>query len=168
MPYVMTAERVIAVLLVYASLFVLIRMHKKSIDRSERKTFWFIALVWAVSVFGGNIMLARMNLMSPLPIVNNFMHTFLWIGLCLAWLYLGIRDRESMVVQFIAFATFSLVVKVFEHQLFGTWDHDHFFHIFRGNAAYILGWSLADGLYPPLTLFGLRLVKRHISGLIVA
>ena len=64
------------------------------------------------------------------------------------------------------FATFSLIVKYAEQLLFGTWEHGHFFHVLRGNFAYVVGWSLADGLYPPLTFYGLRLISRWVPGLI--
>ena len=33
--------------------------------------------------------------MSFLPWINNFMHTFLWIGMCLTWIYLGGPSRRS-------------------------------------------------------------------------
>jgi len=69
-------------------------------------------------------------------------------------------------MQFIVFATFSLIVKYAERLLLGSWELDHFFHVFHGNFAYILGWSLADGLYPPLTFYGLRLLGRRVPGLI--
>ena len=36
----------------------------------------------------------------------------------------------------------------------------------RGNAAYVIGWSLADGLYPLFTLLGLRLAGRRIPRLV--
>jgi hypothetical protein len=93
------------------------------------------------------------------------MHTFLWIGICLTFLYMGVRDRQPMVVQFVVFATFSLVVKIVEQVVFGTWEHPHFFHVFQGNAAYVVGWSLADGLYPPLTYYGLQVVQRWVPAL---
>lgn len=163
--YTVTPERVLAVLAVYAALFAVIRTHKKRIRPDERKTFLVVGGLWAVSVFAANYLLYRVGLMSFLPWVNNFLHTFVWIGGCLTFLYLGIRERESMISQFLMFATFSLVVKVAEQQLFGTWEHGHFFHVFQGNTAYVLGWSLADGLYPPITYFGLRLLGRRISGL---
>ena len=38
--------------------------------------------------------------------------------------------------------------------------------LFKGNFAYILGWSLADGLYPILTLYGLRLLAPRVPGLV--
>ena len=46
-------------------------------------------------------------------------------------------------MQFVAFATFSLMVKLTEQKLFGAWASDHFFFIFRGNWSHLLGWSLA-------------------------
>ena len=52
-----------------------------------------------------------------------------------------------------------------EQIVFGTWDLDNFFGI-DGNGAYVIGWSLADGTYPILTLYGLRLAARWIPGLI--
>ena len=72
-----------------------------------------------------------------------------------------------MVVQCALFFGFFLVVKYAEHFLFGTRELDHFLHLFRGNFAYIMGWSLADGLYPVLTLYGLRLLGKRVPGLIV-
>ena len=156
---------ILEVLLVYASLFVVIRFTKKGFDADERKTALVVGGLWATLVFIANILLERAGLMSPLPLVNNLMHTGLWIGICLTFLYFGIREREPIWAQCVAFAIFSLVVKVAERILFGTWEHGHFFHVFRGNAAYILGWSLADGLYPIITILGVRLLARFIPGL---
>ena len=84
-----------------------------------------------------------------------------------ARLELAVREDQPMVIQCIAFATFSLIVKYAEQLLFGTWELDHFFHVFHGNVAYVLGWSLADALYPPITFYGLRLLGRWVPGLIV-
>jgi hypothetical protein len=165
--YAITPVRVLGLLAFYAALFVIIRLLKSSIEPAERKTFFTIGGAWAVAVFIANYLLYRAGLMSFLPWVNNFMHTFLWIGVCLSVLYLGVREDQSMAVQFIVFATFSLIVKYAERLLLGSWELDHFFHVFHGNFAYILGWSLADGLYPPLTFYGLRLLGRRLPGLIV-
>ena len=160
--HTVTPVRVLALLLLYAAVFTIIRAIKPRLRREEVPTFAVVAAVWAVSVFVANYLLYRAGVMSFLPWVNNFMHTFLWIGICLSWLYLGVRDTQPMALQFVIFATFSLVVKVAEQTLFGTWEHPHFFHVFDGNAAYVLGWSLADGLYPPITYLGLRLVGSRI------
>jgi ABC-type transport system involved in cytochrome c biogenesis permease subunit len=162
----MTTFGVLPLILFYMALFIVIRTHKPWVERRERRTFLVIGGTWAVTVFIANYLLYRAGLMSYLPWLNNFLHTFAWIGVCLTFLYLGLRESQPMIVQFIAFATFSLIVKYAEHLLLGTWEHDHFFHAFRGNTAYILGWSLADGLYPPLTLYGLRILAKRIPGLI--
>ena len=156
---------VLILLLFYAALFVVIRTTAHRVAPEERWTFFVIGGGWAVSVFIANYLLYLIGLMSFLPWVNNFMHTFLWIGVCLTWLYLGVRRTEPMVLQFVIFAAFSLVVKYAEQMLFGSWELDHFLHVFQGNTAYVLGWSLADGLYPPLTFFGLRLVGRFVQNL---
>lgn len=164
--YTVNVGTVLAVLAIYAALYVIILGFKLKICARERKTLFVIAGSWAVSVFIANYLLFLAGLMSFLPWENNFLHTFLWIGFCLSRLYLGVREDRSMPAQFVIFATFSLVVKYGEQMLFGTWEHGHFFHVFRGNTAYVLGWSLADGLYPPLTLWGLRLLAKRVPGLI--
>jgi len=162
-----TPLRVLAVLAFYAALFVIIRLTKGRLDRDERRTFAAIGLAWAVPVFAANYLLHLAGLMSFLPWVTNGMHTFLWIGLCLTWLYLGVRTERPLLDQFVLFTTFSLVVKYAEQLAFGTWELDHFFHVLDGNFAYVMGWSLADGTYPVLTLLGLRLASRRIPGLLV-
>jgi hypothetical protein len=163
---VITPLRVLGVLAFYAALFVIIRLSRERIEPFERRTFVAIAIAWAVPVFIANYLLYKAGVMSFLPWVNNFMHSFLWIGLCLTWLYLGVRETQPLVLQVVLFTTFSLIVKYAEQKLFGTWDLDNFFGI-DGNGAYVMGWSLADGTYPILTLYGLRLAARFIPGLAV-
>jgi hypothetical protein len=164
--YHVTPLRVVGALLFYTGIFVIIRRYKRRIEPDERKTFVAVGLVWAVSVFIANYLLYKAGVMSFLPWVTNFLHTFIWIGLCLTWLYLGIRDDEPLVVQCIVFGVLSLIVKYAEQKLFGTWDKDHFFFDdLSGNGTYVLGWSLADATYPILTLFGLRFASRFIPGL---
>jgi hypothetical protein len=165
--YTMTPLRVLALLAFYTGLFTIIRLVKPTIAPEERKTFYTIGGVWAVTVFIANYLLYRIGLMSFLPWIDNVLHTFVWIGVCLSFLYLGVREDHPMLSQFVVFATSSLIVKHAEQLLFGTWELDHFFHVFHGNASYVLGWSLADGLYPPLTFYGLRLLGRWVPGLIV-
>jgi hypothetical protein len=162
-----TPLRVLVLGLFYGALVVVMSMHGRRMEPEERKTFLMVGAVWAVSVFIANWLLYKAGVMSFLPWVNNFMHTFVWIGLCLTYLYLGIREQKNLLVQCVIFATFSLVVKYAEQLLFGTWELDHFFHIIQTNWAYVLGWSIADGLYPLLTLYGLRIASRRIPGLVV-
>ncbi|SRR2546425_10869993 len=161
----MTPVRVLAILLLYGALFVVIRAYRTPGTPDERRTGLVIGGCWGVSTFIANYLLYRAGVMSFLPWVNNFLHTFVWIGVCLTVLYLGVRRSQPMATQVVLFATLSLVVKVAEHILFGTWELDHFFWVFRSNAAYVLGWSFADGLYPVLTLYGLRLLSRVMRGL---
>jgi hypothetical protein len=163
---VITPLRVIGVLAFYAAMFVLIRLSRGRIADFETRTYVAVAVAWAVPVFAANWLLYKAGAMSFLPWVNNFMHTFLWIGLCLSWLYLGVRETQPLWLQFVLFTTFSLLVKYAEQKLFGTWEHDNFFGI-GGNGAYVMGWSIADGTYPILTLFGVRIAARYLDGLAV-
>jgi len=156
--YTITPFRVAAVLALYALLFLIIRTNKKHFSGNEKEVFRFIGLSWAISVFLGNYAFYRIGIMSFLPWINNFMHTFLWIGICLSYLYISVRDKEPMLIQCLHFATFSLIVKYAEQMLLGTWEHDHFFFVFKGNLAYVMGWSLMDGLYPIITKCGLKLL----------
>jgi hypothetical protein len=163
---VITPLRVLGVLAFYAAVFVIIRLSRSRIEPFERRTFVAIAVAWAVPVFIANYLLYRAGVMSFLPWVNNALHSFLWIGLCLTWLYLGVRETQPLVLQVVLFTTFSLIVKYAEQKLFGTWELDNFFGI-GGNGAYVMGWSLADGTYPVITLLGVRLAARFIPGLAV-
>ncbi len=162
-----TPLRVLGVLGFYALIFIVMRLTKKRVDPIEKQTFLWVGAVWAISVFVANYLLYLAGVMSFLPWVNNFMHTFIWIGFCLTWFYLGVRETEPIWAQCAMFGFFSLIVKYAEQRLFGTWDMDHFFFSWlHGNGAYIGGWSLADASYPILTLFTLRLVARRVPGLI--
>ena len=164
--YDITPLRVLGVLAIYALLLgLIVLLLRPRIERYERPTALAIAGVWAVSVFIANYLLYRAGAMSYLPWVNNFLHTFIWIGICLTVLYFGVRETKPMWEQFLWFFAFSLVVKYVEQWLFGTWDHDNFFGI-PGNFVYVLGWSLADGTYPMLTRFVLRRVASGIPGLV--
>jgi hypothetical protein len=163
--YDVTPLRVLAVLGVYAVLLVVIWRIRPRIDRVELRTAAAIGLVWAVSVFVANYLLYRAGAMSYLPWVNNILHTFIWIGICLTILYLGVRETAPMWQQFLLFFAFSLAVKYAEQWLFGTWEHDNFFGI-EGNFWYVLGWSLVDGSYPLLTRFVLRRAARGVPGLV--
>jgi len=166
MTYTITFARVLAVLLLYGALYIVARTYNPSTPAVERRTALVIGLTWAVATFVLNYLLYRAGVMSFMPWLTNFLHTFVWIGGVLTVLYIGVRRRVSLASQMVIYAVFSLFVKIVEHTVFGTWDHPHFFYVFQGNAAYILGWSLADGLYPPLTLFGLRLLARRFPGLV--
>ena len=152
------------VLLVYAALFLVMRHGHAHVELNFRRTYWALFWGWGIGTFVGNYVLYRLGVMSFLPWLNNFLHTFVWIGLCLGFLFAGTYRRPA-VEQFLLFAIFSFIVKVAERTILGTWELDHFFFI-RGNLAYIIGWSLMDGLYPTLSGLALRVLRRFIPGLI--
>lgn len=151
-------------LLLYGGLFVVMRPITRRVEPDFRHTYRVLFWSWSVGTFTANYLLYRAGVMSFLPWLNNFLHTFVWIGLCLSFLYAGVY-RNSMAEQFIVFAVFSFIVKWAEQELLGTWEHGHFFGI-DGNLAYIVGWSLMDGLYPVISLVGLRWLSRFIPGIV--
>ena len=163
----MTLAQIAILLLFYAGLFLVISLHGQKLTVAERKTFIFVSISSAVIIFVANYLLFRLGVMSFLPWPNNFMHTFLWIGICLVYLYFGVRGRRSVAAQYGMFVVLSFIVKYAEQRLLGTWELDHFFFI-KGNPAYILGWSLVDGIYPIAVSLGLRLVGRFVPGLVLA
>jgi hypothetical protein len=97
--------------------------------------------------------------------LNNFIHAFIWIGLCLGFLY-GISYKRPLWELLVLFTIYSFVVKVAENKILGTWEFGRFFFI-DGNLAYIIGWSLVDALYPIGSAVVLMLAGRFIKGLVV-
>ena len=158
-----TLTSYLVVLLGYAALFEIIRTIHPRIDPDYKRKFIALYIGWAPTTFIANYLLYRVGVMSFLPWLNDFFHTFIWIGLCLGFLY-GAVQHKSMLDQFALFAIFSFIVKWGEYTVLGTWELNHFFMI-KGHVAYLLGWSLADGLYPVLSFYGLTLLGRYIVGL---
>lgn len=154
----------LVVLAIYGALFIMMRYGNERVELNFRKTFWILFAGWSVSVFFGNYLFYRLGIMSFLPWLNNFLHTFIWIGLCLSFLYAG-AYRKPLLEKIALFAIFSFIVKWAERTVLGTWELDHFFFI-HGNLAYIIGWSLMDGLYPIISAFGLKLVSKSVTGVI--
>ena len=160
--------QIIGILILYLALLLVMqgfRSHR--LGKEERKTFIVIGAVWAIFVFAGNYLFFKIGIMSFIPWTNNFLHTFLWIGFCLTYLYLSIRFTLPIWRQVLYFSIFSFIIKYAEQLLFGIWELEHFFFIFKGNFAYVLGWSLMDGLYPFITKFILRMMSRFVPGLII-
>jgi len=151
------------VLLAYAALFALMSHAKSGVALNARHTFWVLYWGWAPTVFIGNYLLYRLGLMSFLPWVNNFLHTFVWIGLCLGFLFTA-SLRLAWWHQFLLFAIYSFITKRAEREFLGTWEQDHFFGI-RGNTAYLVGWSLMDGLYPFISRAGVGVLSRAVPSL---
>jgi hypothetical protein len=153
------------VLLVYALLFVVIRYAGECVELNFRRTYWILFFGWSLGTFIGNYLLFRAGWMSFLPWVDNLLHTFVWIGLCLGFLYAGAYRRPAWE-KFLLFAVFSFIVKVAERFILGTWELDHFFFI-SGNLAYLIGWSVLDGLYPTLSALALKPIGRFVRGVVV-
>lgn len=145
-------------LFVYGMLFILMRHGHERVELSFRSAYTYLFVGWSLGTFVANYLLFRVGVMSFLPWLNNFMHTFVWIGLALGFLYAG-AHRKPLPEQFALFAIYSLLVKIAENQILGTWEHNNFFGI-DGNAAYIIGWSLMDGLYPIVSMTGLGIIAR--------
>lgn len=154
----------VAVLAVYGALFIVTRHANARIELNFRTSFWILFFGWSVGVFVGNYVFYRIGIMSFLPWLNNFLHTFVWIGLCLGFLYSG-AYRKPFWEQFALFAIFSFIVKWAEREILGTWELDHFLFI-QGNLAYVIGWSLMDGLYPLLSAIGLRILSGYVRGVV--
>ena len=145
------------VLLVYGALFILMRYGNRRVELNARRLFWIVAFCWGVGVFIGNYLFYLIGIMSFLPWLNNAFHTLIWIGLCLSFLYVGCM-RRPLWEQILLFIIFSFIVKIAERWLLGTWEHDNFFGI-DGNWAYIIGWSVMDGLYPVINLMVMRALR---------
>lgn len=153
------------VLLAYLAMFVLMRYANPRVELNFRKTYKVLYFGWGFGVFFGNYLFYQIGIMSFLPWLNNAFHTLIWIGLCLSFLYAGCY-RRPVWEQCALFAIFSFVIKVAEFMILGTWELDHFFGI-PGQWSYIIGWSLMDGLYPFISMVGLRLVSRFTEGIVV-
>ncbi|MBK9124032.1 MAG: hypothetical protein IPM16_13080 [Chloroflexi bacterium] len=152
------------VLLIYLGLWIAMRQSGQKFEPGFRRTFIVLYVAWAVGIFVGNYLFHLLGIMSFYPWLNNFIHSFLWIGLGLGFLY-AISYKRPLWEQMVLFAIYSLVVKFAEQRILGTWEFDRFFFI-EGNLAYIIGWSLVDAAYPILSALGLRFGKRFISGLV--
>src|SRR5580765_8815097 len=81
------------VLLIYFLMFLFIRYPKPVVELNYRGNFKFLAIVWAIMMFTGNYLFYRLGIMSFLPWLNDFIHSFLWIGICLTWLYYSSHHR---------------------------------------------------------------------------
>lgn len=133
-------------LLIYALLFLFIRYPKPGIELNYRATFGFLSVFWGGLMFAGNYLGYCTGLMTFLPWLNNFFHSFVWVGLCLGWLYYTTYER-AVWEQFLFFAFLSFIVKTAEKMILGTWSTDSYLGI-QNKYAYIVSMSLVDGLYP--------------------
>jgi hypothetical protein len=155
----------IFILLIYAALVVVMKQGHPGVTPEARKTYAVLYFTYAIIGFVANYLLYLAGVMSFLPWLNNIIHTFVWLGFCLGFLYIG-AYRRPLWEQLVMFAIFSFVVKLAEHQVLGTWEMDHFFFV-PGNLAYMFGWSLVDGLIPVGSMIWLKVLSKYVSGLLV-
>lgn len=149
----------LAVILIYLLMFLFIRYPKPKLELNFRNSYKFLAIVWPLMMVSGNYFGHLSGLMSFLPWLNNIIHSFIWIGLCLSWLYYCCRHRPIWE-QALFFSFTSFLVKIMENKLLGTWEMDHFL-IFRGEYAYIIAMSLIDGVYPVVSRWFLKLASKN-------
>ena len=153
------------VLIIYVLMFFLMRYGNNRVELNFRKSRMVLAVGWAVGVFFGNYLFYKIGIMSFLPWVNNAIHTFVWIGFCLSFLYAGCYKRPVWE-QCLLFSIFSFLIKYAERELLNTWEQDNFLGI-KANLAYIAGWSIMDGLYPFISKYSLKFISRFMPGILV-
>ena len=134
------------VLLIYALMFLLIRYPKPKLELNYKANYFFLVALWAFLMFTGNYLFYRLGVMAFLPWMNNLIHSCLWVGFCLGWLYYTTYERP-LWEQFILFAFTSFIVKITENWLLGGWSMDSYLGI-QSPYAYIIAMSIVDGFYP--------------------
>lgn len=154
------------VLLIYGLMFLLIRYPKPSIELNFKANFLFLFALWVFLMFTGNYLFYRLGLMAFLPWLNNLLHSGIWVGFCLGWLYYCTQERP-MWEQFILFSFTSFIIKITENAVLGTWNLDSYLGI-NSPYAYLIVMSLVDGFYPVISAWVLKaLGKRSVWGIYV-
>lgn len=134
------------VLLIYGLMFLLIRYPKPNLELNYRSNYFFLVVLWAFLMLTGNYLFYRLGVMAFLPWLNNAVHSIVWVGACLGWLYYT-AHRRPIWEQFILFAFTSFIVKMAEFSILGTWSMERYLGI-ESPYAYIIVMSLVDGFYP--------------------
>jgi hypothetical protein len=142
------------VLLTYGLMFLLIRYPKPKLELNYRSNYTFLVVLWAFLMFTGNYLFYRLGVMAFLPWLNNLVHSGIWVGLCLGWLYYGTHERP-MWEQFILFAFTSFIIKMTENMVLGTWAMESYFGI-KSPYAYLIAMSIVDGFYPVISHWVIR------------
>lgn len=155
----------LGVMAIYALLFICIRAPYPRIELNWRVNFKVLFIFWFVAMFTGNYLFHLLGVMSFLPWLNNFIHTFFWIGIVLTWLYSGI-NKKPIIEQFILFTGYSFIVKMAENMMLGSWEMDPFFFL-SGKYAYLIVMSIVDGFYAVISPFALRIAKKFVKGVYV-
>jgi hypothetical protein len=149
----------------YLLLFICIRAAWPKIELNWRTNFKVLFVFWFIAMFTGNYLFYLLGVMSFLPWLNNFIHTLIWIGICLTWMYSGIR-KNNMIEQFILFAGYSFIVKMGESMILGSWMKDPFYFL-SGKYAYLIAMSIVDGFYAIISPIVLKVSKKFVAGVYI-
>ena len=160
-----TLDRILFLVLFYVALLVIVSLSGRRIETPEERRTFLVLFLSGIVAFVSNNLLARIGWMTPLPVVNNALHSGLWIGIGFPYMWFMTRGKPAWKI-FVVFLTTSLILKYVELHLFGTWDGDGFIGIGRGTFIYILGWSAVDGFLPFVMSLAVRLLGRFIPGLV--
>lgn len=147
------------VVAIYGCLFLFIRYPKPKLELNFRANYIFLVALWAFLMFTGNYLFYKLGVMSFLPWLNNLLHSCLWVGFCLGWLYYCTYERP-MWEQILFFAFTSFVVKMAENMLLGTWNKESYLGI-DSPYAYIIAMSVVDGFYPIISKWVLNVLGRR-------
>jgi hypothetical protein len=151
------------VLLIYLLIFLLVWYPKRTIELNSRNSFQLLYIFWFVVIFTGNYLGYRLGVMSFLPWLANFLHSFIWVGFVLTWLYFSSLELPWYYRCFLS-GMYSFIIKYAEHTILGTWTYDPYFS-FTGPYAYIIFMALVDCLYPPVSDLLLKLVSKRFTGI---
>lgn len=148
----------VLVLCFYGLMYLFIRYPKPGLELNYKANYKFLFGFWSVLMFTGNYVFFKLGVMSFLPWLNNFIHSFIWVGLCLGWLYYCTHERP-LIEQIIVFAFASFIIKMAEHTILGTWNQATYLGI-NNRYVYIIAMSVVDGLYPVLSMWMLNALGR--------
>ncbi|HTR28574.1 MAG TPA: hypothetical protein VMH27_04860 [Puia sp.] len=157
----LTTGSYLLVLLIYLLVFLLVWYPRRTIELNERNAFTLLFIFWFVVIFTGNYLGYLAGVMSFLPWLDNFMHSLLWVGIALTWLYFSTLGLPWYYRCFLS-GMYSFIIKYAEHTILGTWTVDPYFS-FTGPYAYIIIMALVDCLYPPVSDLLLKLVSKRFT-----
>ena len=141
-------------LLIYGLMYLLIRYPKPKLELNYTANYIFLVVLWAFLMFTGNYLFYRLGVMAFLPWLNNLLHSVIWVGACLGWLYYTTYERP-LWEQFVLFAFTSFIIKMAEYFILGTWNMESYLGI-QSPYAYIIVMSLVDGFYPVISRWVIR------------
>jgi hypothetical protein len=148
---------------IYLLIYLLVRYPQRGIELNFRSSFITLYIIWSLAMFSGNYFGYLGGVMSFLPWLNNFIHSFGWVGFVLAWLYMTTR-KLPMLYRFFLSAMFSFIIKFSENMILGTWSFDPYF-FFEGKYAYLIIMSIVDGFYPLISDWLLKFLSKKFSSI---